>query len=825
MSIETLVDEALEMLHTNTQVDLEALQIKLEEEADGFERELREGKRLKDILLRPTDDPMTQRIISAVFEDMYSYFEEELSKTVRGVGAKYRTILRALNTEVLVAVTLAHSLDSLIHKDSIANSIQRLASSIGKGIVTEVKVTQAFELNPLYMKRVEEGLRRKHAANKTYIKNVYDSAFNTVTLGELEYQLNEGDFIQIGKFGVDAMMKVGLIVKDLIFSNRREWSIYNIDPELYDYVMAFQPEIHKRAISAMFRYMIVEPDKWEGMTKGGFKSSRRKLYHPLISLKGLNKDLYQKYASEFTPEKMPKVFKFINYAQSIPYTIHPKAMELLHEIHRTGGGIMGVPSSNDPPEPMFPFGEDWNKDEATTEELDQFLGWKFDKAQWHEEVLQRRQKSRELSAFFGAVREGVEKLYFPCYFDFRGRLYYNSNPNPQGSDIAKAVLNFYNRKPLGKEGLFWLKVHLANSLGYDKVRFKERVAYVDSIWDKIEDALQAPILKHSAFGDDSPMVAYVTALEIKEAMDSGSPEDFLTNIPVHMDATVSGTQHFSAMLRDEVGAEYTNLIDLGQPTKADLYTRVADITLDYCNAEEDVEKFDVACKWVQFGIPRDLAKKPVMTYTYGVTKGNVVEHITGYMRGNCNTGFGKFKDSAYLTHNMFNAIAETIPATVTGMKFLQDVAMQVGDKPLEWYSPTGFWIHFNAKHQDSKRIAVRSAGVDLVWIRVTTDKTSKMKMNSGAAPNYVHSMDASHLCLVVNEMEKDGMDVVCIHDSIGTHAGDVTQLHKHIRESFINLYTEDVLDSFRDQVGSTVDLPEYGSFDLNHVRDSEFFFC
>lgn len=825
MGSNTLVAETLELLDPSLSIEeLTQLQIKLEEEADGFEREIKEGKRLKDVLLRPTDDPMAQRVISAVFDDMVKYFEVELNKTVRGVGAKYRNILRAVKVEVLVATVLAHSLDSLLHKDTIANSIQRLASKIGKGITTEVKVEQAYKLNPIYMQRVEEGLTRRRAGNKNFIKNVYDAAFSTVTLDNLEYNLNEGDYIQIGKFGVEAMMDAGLIIKEELYHNKRAWSVYNLNPELHEYIMAVQPEIHKRSISGMFRYMLVPPDDWTGMSGGGFKSPRRKMYNQLLSLRGLDQKLYLEYRERFTPEKMPLVFNFINYVQSIPYTINRKAMELLYEIQATGGGIFGVPDANDPVEPVFPFEGDWSKEHATVEEMEVFSSWKFDKTQWHEEVLQRRQKAREMAAFFGAVKDGTDKLYFPCFFDFRGRLYYNGNPNPQGSDIAKAVLNFHKKKPLGKDGLFWLKVHLANSLGEDKGRFKARVAYVDSIWDKIEDALEAPILKHSAFGNDAPMSAYVVALEIKEAMDSGSPEDFLSNIPVHMDATVSGTQHFSAMLKDEVGAEYTNLIDKGQEFKADLYTQVAQVTLDYCNVEPDPENLDVACKWVLNGIPRDLAKKPVMTYTYGVTQGTVMSHVHGYMKENNTQGFGSFMESAYVTKQLFKAIADTIPATVNGMKFLQDVARDVGHKAMEWKTPTGFWIHFNSKKQDSKRIAVRSAGVDLVWIRVTLDETARPKMVSGVAPNYVHGMDASHICLTGNEMMRSGLDMACIHDSFGTHACDVTLMHEHIRETFISMYTVDVLDSFRGQVGSEVDLPEYGSFDINHVRDSEFFF-
>ena len=42
-----------------------------------------------------------------------------------------------------------------------------------------------------------------------------------------------------------------------------------------------------------------------------------------------------------------------------------------------------------------------------------------------------------------------------------------------------------------------------------------------------------------------------------------NPEDYECRVPVALDATCSGLQHYSAMFRDSVGGYYTNLIDDG----------------------------------------------------------------------------------------------------------------------------------------------------------------------------------------------------------------------------------------------------------------------
>jgi DNA-directed RNA polymerase len=68
--------------------------------------------------------------------------------------------------------------------------------------------------------------------------------------------------------------------------------------------------------------------------------------------------------------------------------------------------------------------------------------------------------------------------------------------------------------------------------------------------------------------------------------------------------------------------------------------------------------------------------------------------------------------------------------------------------------------------------------------------------------------------------------MVAIHDSFGTHPSDVDQMHKFIREAFVELYTEyDPLVMFLEGIHQDVELPPRGNFELSHIMESEFFFC
>jgi DNA-directed RNA polymerase len=54
-----------------------------------------------------------------------------------------------------------------------------------------------------------------------------------------------------------------------------------------------------------------------------------------------------------------------------------------------------------------------------------------------------------------------------------------------GPDIGRGLLEFSEAKPLGERGLYWLKIHLANKMGKDKLSMSDRIKYVESNIDLI----------------------------------------------------------------------------------------------------------------------------------------------------------------------------------------------------------------------------------------------------------------------------------------------------------------------------------------------------
>lgn len=65
--------------------------------------------------------------------------------------------------------------------------------------------------------------------------------------------------------------------------------------------------------------------------------------------------------------------------------------------------------------------------------------------------------------------------------------------NHLGNDLCRGLLLFYEGKPLGVRGLQWLKIHLANVYGLDKMKLEEREEFAMNNIDNIIDSADHPL--------------------------------------------------------------------------------------------------------------------------------------------------------------------------------------------------------------------------------------------------------------------------------------------------------------------------------------------
>ena len=95
------------------------------------------------------------------------------------------------------------------------------------------------------------------------------------------------------------------------------------------------------------------------------------------------------------------------------------------------------------------------------------------------------------------------------------------------------------------------------------------------------------------------------------------------------------------------------------------------------------------------------------------------------------------------------------------------------------------------------------------------------KAKAGISPNTIHNLDSLHLMLVIDKCD---FDIVSAHDSYGSHACNVVEMQKCIREQFKYIIDQDPLQYILNETGNLVPMIKRGNLDSSEILKSEFAF-
>lgn len=771
--------------------------------------------------------PAAQRLIAAAYDTVAAAIDKTKAEKTPGVGGRYRAFLRMVPTKVLAAMALTKCMDLMAcgNGHNSRSSAQSVLSALGRLVQAEVLSIQLKAIAPAYMNRVHEYLKERHTKDASHILQTYRASAENVHFGHEPW--SNGQCIAVGRFLMQAVYETGLF----------EW-IKGSDSSQLTYlapserVQDILEDLVQNADLVTFKPpMLVPPLRHETLFSGGYLTEidRRGTYkNTQITRKQL-----REVAEAF--KDATGIKQALNKAQEVPYRVNTYILDKVREAQRLGVGI-GMPSTRPAPKPEW-YLDGVPKDQYTPKQLEEFQEWKLMMREWYSSEQTRVSQLRQVSRTLQMCEEFKDEpeLYFPTCVDWRYRLYFKSSLHPQGSDLQKALLCFGRAKPLGYRGLFWLKVHIATCFGYDKTLFEDRAAWVDANLEQIERVAESPFDVEAFKSADSPWCFLAACADLVAAIRSGRPEEYASSIPVAMDATNSGGQHFSAMLRDTVGGRLTNLFWEGNEQKADLYMNVKErtdsrIILDLSNPDTVVQ----AQYWMENPVTRSMTKRPSMTYFYSATVRSCSDYIVMGAKGEGYQGTDEYTLWAlagYLAPRMRNAIEEANPAAAAVMQYLQQITRRIPVRQhLQWKTPLGGLVINRYTETEEQRVKIDSMNLMfLLAYNKNYELNNRRKAASGIAPNFVHSLDSTHLMMVVNAFEGD---IVPIHDSLATHACDVDRMHQVIREQFLALYeqhdpvqvlTEAAVAAGADLEG--LEAPEKGHLDLKRVLESPFFFC
>lgn len=578
--------------------------------------------------------------------------------------------------------------------------------------------------------------------------------------------------------------------------------------------------------------MLCKPRDWTGPYGGGYLTSLGGVV-PLVKTRN------KAYLRSLDDVALDEVCAALNAIQSVPWRINEAVRAVAAQCWDAGLSIgSSLPNRDFEPLPAMPC-EPSEVREYRKAHPEAYKAWARRAAAVHERnahLVSKRQSAAEKLALAERFT-GREAIYFPHNLDFRGRVYPIPNHlNPQGDDLARGLLCFAEAKPITERGIFWLKIHVANCFGVDKVSLEQRVAWVDNALDRLLDSGLQP-MEGSRFWmeADDPFQALAACIELTGALMEGP--GYLSRLSIPMDGSCNGLQNFSAMLRDPIGGKATNLVPQDKP--ADIYSEVARVVAE--RVRKDAEAGEALAILWDGRISRKIVKQPVMTLPYGATKNGMRGQIEEALRKNLPALFPKDQTWAactYLANITYDAIGTVVVAARSAMDWLRSAAKLAASEefPIRWTAPSGLPIMQDYRQGIEQVVKVHLDGEStrLVLLR-ESEKLDKKRQSYGISPNFVHSLDAAHLIGTTNVAFANGITAIAlIHDSYGTHAAATDVLHACIREAFVQQYTVDVLAKFRDElvaqlpknlVDKLPPLPEMGDLDLDLVRQSSYFFA
>lgn len=776
---------------------------------------------------RAADVGQGRILLAKAYEAAVGDFMDFLSKPMSGVGGKYKKLLKIAKPEVIVMAGIREVINGCASAEPMP--MQNVLRNLGRIVESESMLECMAKVSDKYTDRTVEYLDSAGTRSVSHRYRTFLAGAKTMGLNWESWSTEE-------RVGVGRLVLTSLYESTGLF----QWGTNSYSNGISAYYLEPSPVLAKHfqevqsAAKAVVKYppMLVKPNEWLGQNNGGYFSEWFNHYAPMCGIRYIKKE-HKRWILEHleSPVSAP-VRDAMNKAQSVPYRVNKAVLEILRTATAMRVGILGLPSFIEAAKPEFPLGDGWQKDEATAEELEQFKFWKTQMSSWY--TAENKRKGRHtgiLSKITEMVRYQDEaELYFPTFIDWRGRLYFRSNLNPQSNDAVKGCIEFANGKRLGAVGLHWLKVHVANSCGYDKHDDKIKAAWVDDNWHYISDFINSP-LDVDAPEPDTAFTLLQAGLALQEALALPNPEDYICHVPVAMDATCSGLQHLSALTRDTTGAYYTNLIDNNDDKKSDIYMRVAEV------AELSRGKYmvdDVANYWKELPISRAMAKKPVMTFVYGSTLLSTIDSIALEMT---ESGMDVIRDSSgkviYSMTTLATPIAkalrkgvdETVPESAKMMKYMQSIVRKHKETCMRWINPVGVPVVNWAEGSLTKRVPIRSMGVVAIAMVSNDNKYNTRIASNGIVPNFVHSMDSAHLCLTILDAD---CDILPIHDSFATHPSDVPVMHKALRSTFIKMYNDFKIEDFLQF--NDIDLEEYqppmqGNLELSSITNARFMFC
>ncbi|KAK7281553.1 hypothetical protein RIF29_09650 [Crotalaria pallida] len=855
---------------TNTEFKLEFKEIErgkynslrrrqIKEETEAWERMVKEYKELEREMREKHLAPHLPHVKSLLlgwFEPLKEAVEAEQkehrmrSKKQQGSIAPHVDSLPAAK----VAVIVMHKMMGLLMENETGGCVQLVhaAVQIGTAIEQEVRIHKFLEKNRSHQsKKTEAGAADSTKSDKEKRRKQVNGLIKRKRVKELQMVLKEEEF---SPWGRPTQAKLGSRLIELLIETAYVHSPVNqcADtppdirpafkhgfkavtrnprqkvPKNYGVIQCdplVLAGIDKCAKHMLIPYMpmLIPPKKWKGYDKGGH------LFLPSYIMRTHGSRKQQDLMKNVNGAQMQRVFEALDILGNTKWRVNRRLLDVVESIWAAGGNVAGLVDCKDVPIPDKPLVDD----------LKQIQEWKCSVRKAKKINLERhcQRCDTELKLSVARKMKDEEGFYYPHNLDFRGRAYpMHPHLNHLGSDLCRGLLEFSEGRPLGKSGLRWLKIHLANKYagGIEKLSYDGRLGFVENHIHDIFDSADNPINGNRWWlMAEDPFQCLAACINLTEALRSSSPSSVISHLPVHQDGSCNGLQHYAALGRDNLEAAAVNLVANNKP--ADVYSEIAVRVYDIMRRDSSKDSATypdaLLAKILIDQIDRKLVKQTVMTSVYGVTYIGAREQIKRRLeeKGLITDDKLLFSASCYAAKVTLAALGEVFEAARGIMGWLGDCAKVIAydNQAVRWTTPLGLPVV--QPYCKTERHLIRTS-LQVLALQREGNAISIKKQRSAFPPNFVHSLDSSHMMMTALACSKAGLRFAGVHDSYWTHACDVDKMNQILRENFVELYNMPILENLLEGFQTSYPgldfppLPKRGDFDLQKVLDSPYFF-
>jgi DNA-directed RNA polymerase len=807
-------------------------QIKLEKEAIG----IKQAKEYRDIVKsinqgRFDETKYGSSIMRVYFEPVRDKIQEYLDADFTGkIGQTQRYIKYLCDDSDKIAYVILQNIIKSLAKTNNNLGVTNAALNIMSALHRIHDFEEVEKSNPKLIAYLGNEYRRASYRRKTELISKHIEDFKEGVKPNVKKT-----YLKAGSALIDVVLLSGidLIERKNILTGKFSRHTTNAICFTEQVIKILSSSYKIKDVTATYLPLIVPPKDWTGIKSGGYYLAE---FEFIKTRAILNKKILEK-------EDLTKPMGVINKLQKVAWRVNKRVLDVIEHVYNnnlidprsppTLPRLYGELPTSTPTDIHTLLEPMEYKDTYTKEEKKRWAIWnkKRESIQIGLDGEQGRRLQYVMTMNVVHRMKDYDKFYYAYQLDYRGRVYPISDFfNPQTKGYVKSMLEFSEGHELDEVGVYWLKIHIANVYGLDKEPFEDRVKWTDDNHMRLLKVAESPLETISIWTEADSPYEFLAACMAYEDYCYGR----LVNLPIQLDAVNSGVQMYSGLLRDRQGAISTCVIG---DKRSDLYKEVADLvnkkleTKEYPpivsymtkDGKENTYSTKVEATSMIGNFNRKMTKKNCMTVPYSVTQRGMKLQNQDTMDELKLNGKQFWKGDDWVVNYLWtelthDSIYEILKGAKAGQDYLREVAGTL-DTMAMWHTPIySFPVIQIAYKMEELRVYTVLGKLSLqTW----TDQVKRSKQMAGIAANYIHSIDATILMYVVDNI---GHDVGVIHDCFLVHPNQGSKVREMYKQGYVEVMRADPLKMFSEEVDpeGKVNIPYVNDLNLEEVYDSEY---